>query len=179
MDSLIFLPPQAVSLLCSFQLISQPQRSWSISTALVKNEFYVKFCSTKSKEEGISLFFSLTYDDGAGAQQPDLLLQSHSVGDLLLLLPAVRPGAVRPGADAAAVLSIHVRLPGSGPILPVPVLPVLLSSPHSAFMQTEWAALAQQPAAVQGRMLNTQDSPRGVQGHREENGPSTLTFSRD
>lgn len=125
------------------------------------------------------MFFSLTYDDGAGTQQPDLLLQSHSVGDLLLLLlPAVRPGAVRPGADAAAVLSIHVRLPGSGPILPVPVLPVLLSSPHSAFMQTEWAALAQQPAAVQGRMLNTQDSPRGVQGHREENGPSTLTFSR-
>ncbi len=107
----------------------------------------------------------LTYDDGAGAQQPDLLLQSHPVGDFLLLL-AVRHAAVRPGADAAAaVLSIHVRLPGSGPVrpvhcvLPVPVLPVLLSSPHSVFMQTEWAALAQQPAAVQGRMLNTLDSP--------------------
>lgn len=108
----------------------------------------------------------LTYDDGAGAQQPDLLLQRHPVGDFLLLLLAVRRGALRPRADAAAaVQSIHVRLPGSGPVrpvhcvLPVPVLSVLLSSPHSVFMQSERAALAQQPATVQGRMLNTQDSP--------------------
>lgn len=64
------------------------------------------------------LFSCLTYDDGAGTQQPDLLLQSHSVGDFLLL--ALLRGAVRAGADAAAaVLSIHVRLPGSGPSSPV------------------------------------------------------------
>lgn len=34
MDSLIFLPPQAVSFLCSFQLLNQPQRSWSVSAQL-------------------------------------------------------------------------------------------------------------------------------------------------
>lgn len=143
---------------------------------LVFRSFAVIEWKTELIPSGSSLLFScLTYDDGAGAQQPDLLLQSYSVGDFLLLLLAVRHGTVWPGADAAAaVLSIHVRLPGSGPVRPihcvhpVSVLPVLLSSPHSVFMQTEWAALAQQPAAVQGRMLNTLDSPWCVQGHWEE-----------
>lgn len=125
-----------------------------------------KACSdgeNRTDPRAARLFSCLTYDDGARAQQPDLLLQSHPVRDLLLLLLL----RVLPRADAAAaVLSIHVRLPGSGPVRPVhcvlpvpvvPVVPVLLSSPHSVFMQTEWAALAQQPAAVQGRMLNTPD----------------------
>lgn len=75
----------------------------------------------------------LTYDDGAGAQQPDLLLQRHPVGDFLLLLHAVRQGAVRPRAHAAAaVLSIHVRLPGSGPVRPSSPLCPPSPSPPSA-----------------------------------------------
>lgn len=92
----------------------------------------------------------LTYDDGAGAQQPDLLLQRHPVGDFVLR--AVRP---------RAVLSVHVLLPGSAPSSQSSQSQ---SSPHSVFMRTERAALAQQPATVRGRMLNTRDSARCVQG---------------
>lgn len=75
----------------------------------------------KAELQPVLLISCLTYDDGAGAQQPDLLLQSHPVGDLLLLLAV---------CHRAAVLSIHVRLPGSAPVRPVRcVLPVpVLSS---------------------------------------------------
>lgn len=53
-----------------------------------------------------------------------------------------------------------------GPVRP----PSPQSSPHSVFMRTERAALAQQPATVRGRMLNTRDSARCVQGREESSG---------
>lgn len=88
-----------------------------------------------------------TYDDGARAQQPDLLLQSHPVRDLLLL-PAVRGAAARSRAEAA-VLPVHVHQLGSGPVRPVLRTPVLLS-----FMRSGRLAPAQQADAVRARMLN-------------------------